>query len=63
MSTIVVERSDLEKIFDALKAGLEFHRSRDQMNAQLHMAENVRYSPLTSVLEAERDRVSRILQA
>lgn len=56
-----IERSDLEKISDVLHATTSFHKSRDEMNAVLHLAETVRYSPLTTRLDAECDRIDTIL--
>lgn len=60
-SEIVVTRSDLEKIADALVAAHRFFLNRDTMNASVHLAEQVRYSPLTSKIEAEVERISEIL--
>lgn len=57
-----VARSDLEKVHDALVAAVRFHEFRDRMNAALHHAAEVRFSPLTSTLAAERDRVQVILE-
>jgi hypothetical protein len=56
-----VDTSDLEKIHDALLAASEHHISRDKSNAALHLARETRYSPLTSQLTAERDRVWRLM--
>ena len=61
MPKIEVEQSDLEKIQDALKGATTFFRRRDEMNAAVHQAETVRYSPLTSTTEAELDRVTALL--
>lgn len=60
---IEVERSDLEKVQDALVAAHRFFVNRDTMNASVHLAENVRYSPLTSQVEAETERLTEILRA
>lgn len=51
-TVIAVEIRDLHKMTDVLKAAVAHHRARDEMNAQLHLASQVRYSPLTSELEA-----------
>lgn len=59
---IEVETSDLEKIGDALVAAHRFFLNRDTMNAAVHQAESVRYSPLTSTVEAEAERVAAILR-
>lgn len=56
-----VSRSDLEKIRDGLAAAEMFHKRRDEMNGAVHLAPTVRYSPLTSTLEAERERADRLL--
>jgi hypothetical protein len=50
---------DLAKIRDALAAAERHHVARDESNAALHLGE-VRYSPLTSTLVAERERVDRL---
>lgn len=57
----VVARSDLEKIYDALSQATDFFKSRDAMNASVHMAPTVRYSPLTSSCEAEKERLQQLL--
>ena len=49
--------SDLYKIHDALHGAVEFHKHRDIMNAAVHKATDIRYSPLTSTLMAELDRL------
>ena len=57
---IEVYHSDLLKIFDAIAKARDFHVLRDEMNAKLHMSE-CRYSPLTSTLVAETERLTKIL--
>lgn len=57
-----VHRSDLEKVLDTLVVAAEHHVFRDQMNGRLHLAKDVRYSPLTSELLAARDRVDALLK-
>ena len=37
------------------------HERRDEMNAQIHMAKSIRYSPITSTVEAAYDRCVQIL--
>lgn len=56
-----VSYSDLYKIQDALVAAKRFHVARDEMNAGVHLAENIRLSPLTSTLSAECDRIEKII--
>jgi hypothetical protein len=58
---IPVQRQDLEKIQDALVRAVEFHERRDQMNAALHQAVQVRYSPLTVTLVAQAERIGKLL--
>ena len=58
---IEVERRDMEKLSDALAAVLRHHRPRDEMNAALHLAGVVRYSPLTVEVEAVAELVQRYL--
>lgn len=61
MPTIKVQASDLEKVLDVLRAAEKHHRSRDEMNAALHLAPAARYSPLTSEIEAAADRIGALL--
>lgn len=56
-----IHQSDLEKILDILKANEEFHRSRDKMNSSLHLAKEIRFSPLTSETISARERLENIL--
>jgi hypothetical protein len=56
-----IDRSDLLKILDALRGNEEFHRKRDEMNGALHLAREVRYSPLTSETMAARERLEKLL--
>lgn len=56
-----VEHSDLEKLADALRNATKFLRARDEMNAVVHLAEHVRYSPLTSEVEAAYERCRGII--
>lgn len=58
-----VQRSDLEKILDTLVAAERFFKRRDEMNAEVHLARDVRYSPLTSATAAQCDRVRTMLEA
>lgn len=59
---IEVDISDLLKIHDALGQAGVFFRRRDEMNAAIHKAQSVRYSPLTSTVESAYDRVVIILE-
>lgn len=59
---IEVSKSDLQKIYDALKASEEHLLLRDKMNAKLHLASEVRLSPLTSSVISERERLEIILK-
>lgn len=57
-----VDSTDVTKIVDVLQRASTFFRRRDEMNAEVHMAREVRYSPLTSEVDATLDRVKRILE-
>jgi hypothetical protein len=59
---IEIDESDLLKIQDILIANSEFHRARDKMNSMLHLARDVRWSPITSETMAAEDRVKAILR-
>jgi hypothetical protein len=63
MALVTVDTSDLEKVQDALIAAANFFVKRDEMNGSVHLAAQVRYSPLTSTVLAERDRVIALLLA
>ena len=63
MVTITVDPIEFLKIHDALGQAGIFFRRRDEMNAQIHMAKEIRYSPITSVVEAAYDRCVQILIA
>lgn len=54
--------SDLEKIQDVLEASKKFFKRRDEMNAEVHLAREVRYSPLTVEVMAACDRVRTLLE-
>ena len=53
--------SDMQKIRDALVAAETFLWKRDEMNAQMHCAAQVRTSPLTSKVSAAVDRLSELM--
>ena len=57
-----VPGSDLQKILDILKVAVKQHKARDEMNALLHLASVIRYSPLTSELEAAQQRLEAMLK-
>ena len=59
---IQIESSDLLKIRDALRNAYDFFQLRDRMNAQVHLAQNVHFSPLTSIVGAEWNRCVEILE-
>jgi septation ring formation regulator EzrA len=61
-SSYEVQESDLLKLRDAITNAEEFHQLRDRMNAQLHLARETRYSPLTSELSAAHDRITAIIE-
>jgi len=65
MSKINVEASDLLKILDAMWKADRFLGWRDNMNAAMHLASDaeVRWSPLTSLVHAEAQRLHGILEA
>jgi len=56
-----VDKSDLLKILDVLKTNEEFHRNRDKMNSALHLAKEIRFSPLTSETISARERIEILL--
>lgn len=58
---LTVHQSDLEKIHDALDEAVRFHANRDASNAAQRRVPIVRWSPLTSMLQAELKRVKRLL--
>lgn len=56
-----IHRSDVEKVLDAIAHATEHHVYRDRMNGCLHLAKEVRFSPLTSELIAARERLEKLL--
>lgn len=56
-----IHRSDIEKVLDAITHAAEHHVYRDRMNGSLHLAKEVRFSPLTSELIAARERLEKLL--
>ena len=61
MKTYKIEESDLLKILDALKGNENYHRRRDEMNSQLHMAPEVRHAPLGTATIAARERLEKLM--
>ena len=57
-----IHESDLQKILDTLKANEDFHRKRDEMNSALHLAKEVRFSPLTSETISARERLEKLIE-
>lgn len=55
-----IERSDLEKVMDALDEARAFFELRDEMNSKIHLGVP-RYSPITSKIQAETDRLKMLL--
>lgn len=58
---VQIDCSDFYKILDALKANEEFHINRDKMNGAVHLAKEVRYSPLTTETINARERMEFLL--
>jgi hemerythrin-like domain-containing protein len=56
-----IHRSDMEKVLDTVTHAAEHHVYRDRMNGSLHLAREVRFSPLTSELIAARERLEKLL--
>lgn len=63
MSKVEVDTADLLKIEDTLIACKTFLEGRDTMNASVHLAPVVRYSPLTVRVQAEAERLTNILSS
>lgn len=59
----MTDKQDLIKIKDIMERLVTFHKKRDEMNAELHLAKEVRYSPLTIQAMAELDRLTNLLNA
>ena len=56
------EKREVIKITDALVKAHRFFVNRDTMNAAVHLAETVRYSPLTSEVETAVEAAHRLLE-
>jgi len=57
-----IDKSDLLKILDVLKANEEFHRHRDKMNSAIHLAKEIRFSPITSETISAVERIEKLMQ-
>ena len=57
-----IDKSDLLKVLDILKANEEFHRNRDLMNGSIHLAKEVRFSPITSETISAVERMEQLLK-
>lgn len=61
-NTYQIHESDLLKIRDALEANERFHSHRDLMNADLHLAKDCRFSPITTITTAAIQRIDDLLK-
>ena len=57
----LIPESDLLKVLDAVRVAAKHHLARDSSNASLHLAAEVRHSPLTSELISAQQRLEDIL--
>jgi len=57
-----IDKSDLLKVLDILKANEKFHRNRDLMNGSIHLAKEVRFSPITSETISAVERMEQLLK-
>ena len=57
-----INESDLLKVLDVLRNNEEFHRNRDKMNASIHLAKEMRFSPITSETISAVERLERLLK-
>jgi len=62
MDSIEVAKADLLKILDVLKANEKFHRNRDNMNASIHLAKEMRFSPITSETISAVERLENLIK-
>jgi len=56
-----IDISDAHKILDCLHRNEMFHRYRDLMNSQVHLAIETRFSPLTSETISSVERLQAII--
>lgn len=57
-----IDLVDLLKIKDALQECVKHFRLRDEMNSTIHLAKEVRYSPITTGAEAALVRLEGYLK-
>jgi len=57
-----IDKSDLLKVLDVLKDNEEFHRNRDKMNSAIHLAREIRFSPITSETISAVERIEQLLK-
>jgi len=58
---LVIQRQDVEKMLDVVKAAVKYHKAKDQMNAATHMTP-ARFSPLTTNLDLTAQRMAALLE-
>jgi len=56
-----IDKSDVQKILDVLIMNEEFHIHRDKMNGAIHLAKEVRYSPITSETISAKERLEKLI--
>ncbi len=61
MDTYTVSKSDLLKVRDAIIEACDFFEARDKMNSHIHLAHQVRFSPITTTMFNARDRIRDLL--
>ena len=55
-----IDKSDFQKLYDVLKVNEEFHRNRDKMNGAIHLAKEIRFSPITSETISAVERIEKL---
>lgn len=53
---------EIGKAHDVLYEALKFHENRDRMNAAIHLAGEVRYSPLTVRIQTAHEGLRNLLK-
>ena len=56
-----IDKSDFQKLYDVLKINEEFHRNRDKMNSSIHLAKEIRFSPITSETISAVERIEKLI--
>ena len=56
-----IDKSDALKILDVLTVNETFHIHRDRMNSEIHLAKEVRYSPITNETIAAKERLLKLI--